>query len=168
MFVAAGRICRSTAVAPIRTSHFLRAIAVIRRCPIPPSEGSRQPSLGAQARTVSEFDSPIRRAFAYLERHHGPDGSWLPLWFGNQHAPDDENPTYGTSRVLAAYAAFHAEETEPAQKGIRWLLDAQNADGNPGGAKGIPGSVEETALAVDALLQLNRPIMVRFLKESRG
>src|SRR5262249_53006441 len=28
----------------------------------------------------------------YLARTQRPDGSWLPLWFGNQHAPDDINP----------------------------------------------------------------------------
>src|SRR5207248_1112089 len=30
---------------------------------------------------------------AYLAEHQRPDGSWVPLWFGNQHAPDDANPT---------------------------------------------------------------------------
>src|SRR5262249_27095066 len=39
----------------------------------------------------------------YLAREQRPDGSWLPLWFGNQHTPDDSNPTYGTAKVLAAY-----------------------------------------------------------------
>ena len=51
------------------------------------------------------------RALAYLAREQRPDGSWLPLWFGNQHAPDDVNPVYGTSRVLAAYR----DDGEPAQ-----------------------------------------------------
>ena len=41
------------------------------------------------------------RGFVYLAQVQRADGSWLPLWFGNQHAPDDENPTYGTARVLA-------------------------------------------------------------------
>jgi squalene-hopene/tetraprenyl-beta-curcumene cyclase len=62
---------------------------------------------------------------AYLARTQRPDGSWLPLWFGNQHAPNDENPTYGT---------------------------AQNANGGGGGAPDTPSSVEETALAVEVLL----------------
>ena len=39
----------------------------------------------------------------FLEKQQRTDGSWLPLWFGNQHAKDDVNPVYGTSRVLAAY-----------------------------------------------------------------
>jgi squalene-hopene/tetraprenyl-beta-curcumene cyclase len=88
----------------------------------------------------------------YLARTQRPDGSWLPLWFGNQHAPDDENPTYGTARVLAAYRDLAMMNTDPARRGVAWLRVAQNADGGWGGTAGVPSSVEETALAVDALL----------------
>ena len=54
---------------------------------------------------------------AYLARTQRPDGSWLPLWFGNQYAPSDENPTYGTARVLAAYRDLHKMNTESARRG---------------------------------------------------
>jgi squalene-hopene/tetraprenyl-beta-curcumene cyclase len=88
----------------------------------------------------------------YLARHQRRDGSWLPLWFGNQHAPDDENPTYGTARVLAAYRDLDLMTSEPARRGIAWLLSAQNADGGWGGTANTPSSIEETALAVEVLL----------------
>jgi squalene-hopene/tetraprenyl-beta-curcumene cyclase len=35
-----------------------------------------------------------------------------------------------------------------------WLLSAQNADGGWGGAPGIASSIEETALAIDALAEI--------------
>jgi squalene-hopene/tetraprenyl-beta-curcumene cyclase len=92
------------------------------------------------------------RGLQYLEREQRPDGSWLPLWFGNQHAPDDENPTYGTARVLAAYRDLAMMDTEPARRGVAWLLSSQNSDGGWGGAARAPSSVEETALAVEILL----------------
>lgn len=98
------------------------------------------------------FDGYIELGIAYLARQQRPDGSWLPLWFGNQHAPDDINPTYGTARVLAAYRDLDMLKSEPARKGVAWLLANQNADGGWGGCLGTPSSIEETALAVEILL----------------
>jgi len=103
-------------------------------------------------RFVRRCDRATSRGLAYLARQQRPDGPWLPLWFGNQHAPDDENPTYGTARVLAAYRDLDIMSSEPARRGVGWLLAAQNADGGWGGAPDTPSSVEETALAVEVLL----------------
>ena len=47
----------------------------------------------------------IPRALRFLERTQRSDGSWVPLWFGNQSSPNDENPAYGTSRVVLALCA---------------------------------------------------------------
>jgi squalene-hopene/tetraprenyl-beta-curcumene cyclase len=103
---------------------------------------------------------------AYLSRSQNPDGSWLPLWFGNQHAADDINPTYGTAKVLAAYRDLDLMASDEARKGIAFLLSIQNADGGWGGAKGAPSSVEESALAVEVLLdagEVARPAAERGL-----
>jgi squalene-hopene/tetraprenyl-beta-curcumene cyclase len=98
------------------------------------------------------LERAIRRGQHYLSATQRPDGSWLPLWFGCQHAPDDENPTYGTARVLAAYRDLGLMDAEPARRGVAWLVSAQNPDGGWGGAANTPSSVEETALAVEVLI----------------
>jgi squalene-hopene/tetraprenyl-beta-curcumene cyclase len=57
--------------------------------------------------------------------------------------------------VLCALAQLGTTQTagltDTIGKAARWLLGAQNTDGSWGGAAGCPGSVEETALAVQAL-----------------
>ena len=76
------------------------------------------------------------------------------------HAPrlDDsgeENPTYGTSRVLLALRAARGRTPRnvdgAASRAIRWLVNAQNPDGGWGGDAGAPSSIEETALATSGL-----------------
>jgi len=93
----------------------------------------------------------IRRGLEFLRQTQTPDGSFLPLWFGNQHAPDHANPVYGTSRVLEAYADLGRSACAEAQRGTAFLLRAQHEDGSWGGAPGTVSSVEETALATRAL-----------------
>lgn len=101
-----------------------------------------------------EWASATHAGFGYLRREQRADGSWLPLWFGNQHAPDDMNPVYGTARVLAAYRDFGPKDAPECRRGVAFLLSVQNADGGWGGAKDCPSSVEETALAVEVLIDL--------------
>jgi squalene-hopene/tetraprenyl-beta-curcumene cyclase len=111
-------------------------------------------NLGASIPTQNSFHERAAPALRYLAREQRPDGSWLPLWFGNQHAPDDVNPTYGTARVLAAYRDLGLVDSEPARRGVAWLIANQNDDGGWGGQRGTPSSTEETALAVEILLDV--------------
>jgi len=123
------------------TAHAIRALMAWRTriSEIPPEMNARA-------------QSAIDRGFAFLAQQQREDGSWLPLWFGNQFAENDENPVYGTARVLAAYRDADRGETPKAERGRRWLESAQNPDGGWGGAQGVCSSVEETALAVEAIL----------------
>ena len=101
------------------------------------------------------LDRAIPRGVEFLRRTQRSDGSWVPLWFGHQDSPDDENPLYGTARVLPALAEIEranaAEVRDMIGTGTRWLLAAQSPDGGWAGASGATSSVEETALALDAL-----------------
>ena len=106
-------------------------------------------------RLRSRLQRARRRAVNYLVASQREDGTWVPLWFGNQSAPGEENPTYGTARVVLALNRL-SRDGDFAVRGIRrrgidWLLAAQNPDGGWGGAVGVDSTIEETALAVQAL-----------------
>lgn len=96
-------------------------------------------------------------ALGFLLSQQRPDGTWVPLWFGNQQAPERLNPLYGTTRVLRALETVNLADgiggaLEAARaRALDWTLNAQNDDGGWGGAVGVPSTLEETALAVEAL-----------------
>lgn len=92
-----------------------------------------------------------QKALRYLRRQQRSDGSWSPLWFGNQYRfVDEENPTYGTALVVRALDEIG--EGELARSGVAWLLGQQNSDGGWGARRDeTPSSIEETALAVASL-----------------
>jgi squalene-hopene/tetraprenyl-beta-curcumene cyclase len=100
-------------------------------------------------------ESKMNRLVGYLKKKQNKDGSWIPLWFGNQEAAGCLNPLIGTSRVVDAlqqvikkgYTAFGIPEM--LSDGITWILHQQHTDGSWGA--GQQGTSEETALAVIAL-----------------
>ena len=128
------------------TAHTLRAWSVWRE-QIPPTLRDR-------------VDAGTQRAVHYLLRTQRADGAWAPLWFGNQHSPEIENLTYGTSRVVRVAAigeriGFGDEWRGAILRAAEWLIANQNSDGGWGGRAGTPSSVEETALAMEGLTAID-------------
>ncbi|MBM4152212.1 MAG: squalene--hopene cyclase, partial [Kiritimatiellaceae bacterium] len=72
-----------------------------------------------------QIDRSIARGVNYLATQQRADGSWIPLWFGNQNHPRHENPVYGTVRVLEALRELDRTEFPVAdsmvQRGCGWL-----------------------------------------------
>ncbi len=110
----------------------------------------------------SQIEGAIERGFAYLETHQRADGAWTPLWFGNESHPREENPIYGTAKVLLAYRDLKPGEASlTVHRALDWLARAQNPDGGWGGVAvadpkqktpRMQSSIEETALALEALM----------------
>ncbi len=119
--------------------------------------------------TLADSKSAIGRGRDFLRRSQQHDGSWLPLWFGNQDRDAEDNPIYGTAKVLMAGEAGSIGGREIA-KAVEYLVASQNDDGGWGGGVSVAAfwaatdpdgesarsTVEETALAVDALSQFGR------------
>jgi len=101
------------------------------------------------------LDSAMLDAIHYLASSQRSDGSWVPLWFGNQLQSSKQNPVYGTAQVLRALALITPGRLPQRdfllERGWSWLRKVQNRDGGWGGDFGIPTSIEETALALAAL-----------------
>lgn len=100
----------------------------------------------------------IDNALDYLTRVQRADGAWIPLWFGNQFDSQQQNPAYGTAKVIISLSRMlprlNSEYIPILRKAVQWLLSVQNPDGSWGAGKSIKPSIEETALAVDALAGL--------------
>jgi len=147
---------------PDITAHCVRALRAVADVPeretdlnVRASRGATRLRSSVAPRLRLDQQPSIRTAFRFLQRRQRPDGAWLPLWFGCQHAPDDENPTYGTSRVLMAYRDCGMLDSEEARRGAAFLAEIQNPDGGWGGSQGVASTVEETALAAEVLLEFD-------------
>jgi squalene-hopene/tetraprenyl-beta-curcumene cyclase len=129
------------------TSHVIRGLLAWRR-----------------ADNAKRIDQAVEAGFRFLGKQQRTDGSWLPLWFGNQDRPDDENPCYGTAKVLLSYIAANRLDTKAAGNGLNWIRENQHADGGWGGGPAIRrlipalgcGSLEETAVCVETLSAADR------------
>jgi len=126
---------------------------------------------------LTTIQRAIERGMRFLRKQQRPDGAWLPLWFGNQDALDEANPSYGTGRVLVALGELsnrrglgnelHSDDIQRARRGIKFLISGQNADGGWGGGRSIRyanvaqnidsdrvsvvSTIEETSVVIEGL-----------------
>ena len=70
------------------------------------------------------INAALQKAIRFLLKNQLDDGSWIPLWFGNQHAPKQTNATYGTSRVVHCLAELLAGALDDGLGRRRPLEDA--------------------------------------------
>ncbi|OVE81215.1 hypothetical protein BVY04_03835 [bacterium M21] len=103
----------------------------------------------------TEIAYTVGRGLDYLQRSQQGDGSWVPLWFGNERMPALANPTYGTGTVLAALHQLDEADLHKYDAMIsdatKYLVAIQNPDGGWGSGPRIKSSLEETGIATYAL-----------------
>lgn len=125
-------------------------------------------------KSKAQIEHSILNAAGYLEKHQESDGSWVPLWFGNQMTDDMTNPVYGTAKVCTYLNdctklnnidnSMLSRLVTMIEKAQSYLAGQQNKDGSWGGKKGIEGTIEETSLAVCALAKNNPEICLKGLE----
>ena len=94
----------------------------------------------------------IERMIGWMSREQAEDGSWTPLWFGDQGADDERSPVYGTATAVEYLSQSKNEAVGPLiERGAKFLTGAQNDDGGWGGARGVESKVTLTARALSAL-----------------
>jgi squalene-hopene/tetraprenyl-beta-curcumene cyclase len=125
------------------TAHALRALLAWH------ARGGQHPLVSHGMPKPQRCQQAIERGVQFLLRQQQSDGSWLPLWFGNQSDPREENRIYGTGKVLLALhelkrrsqdwhrqANLPDRMTQAIDRGCGFLLSTQNADGGWGSAEG--------------------------------
>lgn len=108
------------------------------------------PAITSQAMTALHDaglpdDHPaIAAAAEWLLSAQRPDGTFENLWYRDH--------TSGTAVVVGALSRVGHAQHPVVRKAVTWLCDTQLPDGSWGCGDGAPGTVEETAWAVQGLL----------------
>jgi squalene-hopene/tetraprenyl-beta-curcumene cyclase len=87
---------------------------------------------------AAKINRAMRRAEKFLATSQRHDGAWIPLWFGNENAPEQENAIYGTARTLIGLNELNSA----AELRARASTFLQTST--------LPESIEETSLSLEA------------------
>ena len=151
------------------TAHAIRALNAWRSVLSNRDQRNRNQKHPIHPLKVEVIDKAIEKGWGYLEKNQREDGSWLPLWFGNQDWADEENPVYGTGRVLKCFAQCGRSDGPVFRRGVNFLIENQNPDGGWGGGNSIhypsrsgdsgpiekqnrSSTIEETAIALEGIM----------------
>jgi squalene-hopene/tetraprenyl-beta-curcumene cyclase len=132
------------------TAHSLRALHAWRTDLV----GDENLTLPQRQQLGGRIARALEAGLRYLAAAQQRDGAWIPLWFGNQNRPQLDNPLYGTTAVLFALRDLGRLDSPATRRALDYLVSRQRANGSFGASDATagPASVEETALAVEALL----------------
>jgi squalene-hopene/tetraprenyl-beta-curcumene cyclase len=127
--------------APELTAHALRAFGAWHSAVTPTLQ--------------KRIERSSRRAFGFLLSNQRKDGAFIPLWFGNEHGHDDQNPVYGTAQVLIGLNELRDSSLNVpaglAERAAQFLAEVQHENGGWGGDKNLAETIEETALGLEAM-----------------
>lgn len=98
----------------------------------------------------------VSRGLSYIYQAQGQDGSWDPLWFGNEFAGLRTNSFYGTYKALGFLSAAGRGDSARVDRGLAWIVKRQNRDGGWGLGRNGASSPEETSFALLGLLANKR------------
>ena len=109
------------------------------------------PSLNGKLKT--DVQRSLDRMLGWMERSlEEREKGWVPLWFGDQDADDEQAPVYGTATAIDyLMSARLPEATKLAESQIGFILRTQNEDGGWGGNRGVRSKVTYTSRALAAL-----------------
>ena len=112
------------------------------------------PSLEGKLKT--DVQKSLDRMLGWMEKSlEVKECGWVPLWFGDQDAPDEKAPVYGTATVIDyLMSTHHPLAAKLAQSQITFILQTQNEDGGWGGNKGVKSKVTYTSRSLAALAHL--------------
>ncbi|HEY3390591.1 MAG TPA: prenyltransferase/squalene oxidase repeat-containing protein, partial [Prolixibacteraceae bacterium] len=113
----------------------------------------------------------VARSFGFLWKNQNDNGSWFPLWFGNQNTTDLKNPVYGTGKVTIYLKdsllckslddIMKRNISQMVTKAQNFLLKQQNENGSWGGEFSVSGTTEESSLAISALIGENHETAIQ-------